>query len=146
MPSFPEAFQLGIFLHCFVTLSIVMTTLSWGCLSFPSSFLRSFSHSAFPLCSSPILQTSKYHPKIFYFLQHLYIIWFYPTSIELWSKSKILFCLNCSILCSYLLTKHSLQASFASILHLQFSVLLFLICIFHLIYLICVFSSIPVLP
>ena len=123
-PSFPGAFQLGIFQRCFVTFSTLMTTLSWRCLSFPSSFLRSFSHSAFRLCPFTTLQ---YHP------QNLLLSSAFGTSFGLtppplnspyiffWSKSNILFCLNCSIIYSYLLA----LGLFASILCFSSSITVF---------------------
>ena len=49
------------------------------------------------------------------------------------SKSKILFCLNCSILCWYLLTLALLQASFASAPQSQISMPFFSLYTFHLI-------------
>ena len=106
MPSSPEAFQLGIFLHCFVTFSTLLSTLSWRCLSFPSSLFISFDHSASQLCPFPTVQRS---PQNLYFLKHLvhqlvlpHLHWIgasiglTPTPV-FWSKWKILFFLIFSI-------------------------------------------------
>ena len=58
MPTFPGTFQLGILLHCFVTFSALLRTLSWRCLSFFSSFVKVFSRSAAWLYSFTTLQIS----------------------------------------------------------------------------------------
>ena len=98
MPSFPAAFQLGIFQPYF----------------FPNIYDYSFLNIT---------------SKTFTFFSIWYINWSYLNSIEFCvhlfliriKDSKILFCLNCSNLCSYLLT----LALFASILCLSFPITAF---------------------
>ena len=91
-----------------------MAILSWRCLSFPSSFLISFSHCAAQLCPFPTLQRS---PQDLLLSSAFGIsLGFTPSPLNsayiFWSRSKIVFCLNCLILWWYLLT----LALFASIL------------------------------
>ena len=92
-----------------------MTNLCGRCLLFPSSFLISFSHSASQLCHFPTLQIL---PQSL-LLSSGFVTSFSLTPSPLNSayvffrpESKILFCLNCSIFCLYLL----ILALFASIL------------------------------
>ena len=144
MSSFPGGFQLSLFLYCFVTVSTLMTTLSWRCLSFLSPFLIFFSESTSWLCPFPMFQRS---PKNILFSSSIgtsFGLTPFPLNsayISFWSKPKILFCLNYSILCWYRLP----LALFASILCFSSWIIIFKLffslCIFHLIHSICVFSS-----
>lgn len=54
----PGTFLLGIFLHCFVTFSTLITTISSRCLSFASLILRFFKHSPSRFCPFSTLQIS----------------------------------------------------------------------------------------
>ena len=54
----PGTFSLGIFLHCFVTFSTLITTLSSRWLSFSNLILRFFRHSPSRFCPFSTLQIS----------------------------------------------------------------------------------------
>ena len=88
------------------------------------SLFRSFNHSAFLLCSfltPQILPQNFVHSSAFSTSFDLIPLPFNSASIFFCSRSKIPFCLNCSILCSYLFT----FALFASILCFSSSVTVF---------------------
>ena len=120
-----------------------MTTLSLRCLSFPTSFLRSFSHSVSRLCPFPTLQISPRNLSLSSAFGTSFGI--YPTSIEF--SVHLLIKVKYSILSSfYLLT----LALFASILCFSSSIAVFNPFIFtryfHLIHSICVFFFNPSSP
>ena len=151
-PSFPVAFQLGIFPHCLITVSRLMIILSWRCFSFSNSFFKSFSHSASRSCPFSTLQIS--HWNLLLSSSSGPFVQSYPSSLNsayifFWSKSNILFCLNCSILCSYQILL--IFALFARILCFNSSItvfnplLYFSLCSFHSVRSIYIFSSIHVL-
>ena len=117
-----------------------MATFSWRCLSFPTSFLISLNHSAFGYALS---RRSKYHPKIFYFLQHLVphlvlpcLDWILRTSSSSSTLSKLF---NSLLVSSYFSTfcKHTLLLLLNQSSQLYIAV--FSLYMFHLIHSICFF-------
>ena len=106
MISFLGASQLGIFLHCIFTISWLISTFSI-LFTFSNCFLQFFNHSACWLCSFLKLQISIQNlilssqlrislPPCFSLFRYLLTCF--------WFKWNSWFCLNCEILCSYLLT------------------------------------------
>ena len=109
-----------------------------------------------PICFSvmPFPDALNMAPKSF----NSFSIWYITWSLDLtlsplnsayifsWSKSKILFCLNYSILCWYLITLALVTTSFASVPQSQFSIIFFSLYIFHLIHSIFVFFFNPSSP